>query len=226
MPTTTKTVVYAATRNLYRQVLPCINSVIQNGNVDEIILLIEDNHFQFDDLPIQTINVSKQPWFNPKGVNFNSRWTYMVMMKVALSKILYTKEKALLLDCDTIVEHDLSPLWDIDMTDYYFGAVKQKDDGRGGAFTKGDYFNTGVLMCNLAKLRDGMDDTLIYRLNTHYYQYVEQDCISTECEGKIYALKGRWNSCDFNEEDTERYITHFAAQPDWRNTELGRKYDL
>lgn len=223
MPTTTKTIVYAATGNLYRQVIPCINSVLRNGNADEIILLTESNHYQYD-LPIQTINVSKQPWFNPNGVNFNSRWTYMVMMKVALSKILYTKDKVLFLDCDTIVEHDLSPLWDIDLTEYHFGAVKQKDDGRNGAFTKGDYFNTGVLLCNLKKLRDGMDDVLIYKLNTQYYKYVEQDCISTEC--KIYPLQGRWNRCEFNEEDTETYIHHFAANPNWRNTDIARRYDL
>ena len=219
-----KTVVYAATRNLYRQVVPCINSVLRNGNADRIVLLTEDRDYPFD-LPIEITNVSHQPWFTPWGVNFNSRWTYMVMMKVALSKILYC-DKALFLDCDTIVEQDLSPLWDIDLTDYYFGAVKQKDDGRGGEYFKGDYFNTGVLMCNLAKLRDGMDDVLIYRLNTHPYKYVEQDCISTECEGKIYPLKGRWNRCSFTEADSEEYIRHFAADPNWRNTELGRMYDL
>lgn len=224
MPTTTKTVVYAATRNLYRQVVPCINSVLRNGNVDKIVLLTEDRDYPFD-LPIEITNVSHQPWFNPKGVNFNSRWSYMVMMKVVLSKILYC-DKALFLDCDTIVQKDLSPLWDIDLTDYYFAAVKQKDDGRGGEYFKGDYFNTGVLMCNLKKLRDGMDDVLIYRLNFHPYQYVEQDCISTECEGKIYPLKGRWNRCPFTEADTEEYIRHFAADPNWRNTELGRMYDL
>ena len=165
-----RTVVYGATRNLYEQMIASANSVLQNGNVDEVILLIEDDQFPTS-LPanVRTINVSGQPWFDRNGPNTRKRWTYMVLLKAALSKILPTYDKVLFLDCDTIVEHDISALWDIDLTGYYYAAVPQTDDGRDGRFTKGAYFNTGVLLCNIAELRaNEKDDEIINALNTLY----------------------------------------------------------
>lgn len=220
-----KTVVYAATRNLYKNAAVCINSVIANGNIDNVILLIEDNEFP-SPLPDQvaTINVSGSELFDHNGPNARKRWTYMVLMKAALSKIL-PDDKVLFLDCDTIVEHDISALWDIDLTGYYYAAVPQIDDGRDGRFTRGLYFNIGVLLCNLAELRaDEKDAQIITALNEHDYEFCEQDAITQLCEGRIYPLLGRYNVCQFTTPDTEKYILHFAANGGWVNSNFYHYY--
>ena len=222
-----KTVIYGATRNIYPNLVPCMNSVLLNGNIDEVILLIEDDIFPLARTKltekVKVINVAEQKWFDKNGVNARKRWTYMTLIKVCASKLIKC-DKALFLDCDTIVEKDLSSLWEIDLSDYYYGAVLQPDDGRCGRFKKGDYFNAGVLLCNLKNLRNGTDDLLIKALQDKDYEFPEQDAINELCEGRILSLPGRYNVSPFTVKDTEVSILHFAADRNWINNEYARKY--
>ena len=225
-----KLVVYAATRNMYRNALVCANSVLQNGRIDKVAFLIEDE--QMLEVPmcgdIVLCNVAQQAYFDRTGPNASKRWTYMVLMKAALSKIFPEYDRVLFLDCDTIVEHDISQLWDLDMTGYYYAMVPQTSDGRGGRFSKGaDYFNSGVMMCNLEQLRaDHMDDELIRVLNTVDFEFCEQDAINKLCEGKILTLPGRYNVSNYTMPDSEIYIKHFAANGNWIYGPEFRKYDV
>lgn len=211
-----KTVVYLATRNIYRNLFVCMESVLKNGCIDEVVFLIEDDEFPYPLADnVLVINVAKQKYISKRTENAKRYWTWMCMMKCTMTKYFPDKDRVLILDCDTIVEKDISGLWNLDLTGYYYAAVKQKTDGRQGEFTKGDYFNTGVLLCNLEKLRDGMEDHLIYRLNTNDYKFPEQDCINRYCEGNILPLAGRYNSCFCCVEDKDIYIRHYAADPEW-----------
>lgn len=208
-----KSVVYGATRNIYKNLIPCVNSLVQNGNVDEIILLIEDARLPFDlKGNIRCIDVSHQKWFDPNGVNASKRWTYMTMMKCCLAKLLPNYERVVFLDCDTIVHHDLSMLFEMDMTGKWYGLVPQNGDGRDGRFTKGSYYNCGVLLANLKEVNE---DILIHALQTKDYEFSEQDCINELCQDKILPLKGRWNTSEFTVKDTEVYIRHYAANREW-----------
>ena len=226
-----KTVVYGATRNLYRNLIPCVNSVLRNGNVDEVVLMIEDDAFPYR-LPnrVRTINVSGQKWFKPNSPNYESRWTYMVLMKLAVSKVFPDYDKVLVLDCDTIVEGDLSPLWELDMTDYYYGAVPQTRETYPEPYNKeGEdfvYINAGSLFCNLDKLRkDRKDDELIEAINSRPFTWIEQDCISEMCQGGIRVLPGRYNRSDFTPYDQVYIVRHFAADKQWRHTAIAQAYD-
>ena len=200
-----KTVVYGATRNIYDRLVPCINSLRKNGNIDEVIVLAEDDWIN---LPIscKVINVKDQPYFVRGNPNAAKRWTYMALMKCALSKVL-DLDKVLFLDCDTIVEHDISELWDLDMDGYYYAGVKQP----GHSTVDFTYINTGVFMCNLKELRDGKEDELIHMLNTKEYGFPDQDVINERCQGHILPIAGRFNRCAWTEPDVETYITHYAA---------------
>ena len=227
---TDKLVVYAATRNMYRNALVCANSVLQNGRIDKVAFLIEDEEMLGVPMcgDIVLCNVAQQAYFDRTGPNATKRWTYMVLMKAALSKIFPEYDRVLFLDCDTIVEHDISQLWDLDMKGYYYAAVPQIDDGREGEFSQGAcYYNAGVLMCNLAELRArGMDDYLIQALNTVDYKFCEQDAINKLCEGRILALPGRYNVSNYTVPDSEIYIKHFAANGNWIYGPEFRKYDV
>lgn len=218
-----KTIIYAATRNLYRDMIPAVNSAYLNSNA-EVVLLLEDDYNPFI-TNANVINVSRQNFFRKDGPNALRRWTYMVLMKTALTELFPDRERVLMLDCDTIVREDLTDLWRIDMTDYYYGMVKQKDDGRGGRFKWGSYYNAGVLLCNLEKLRDGKENEIRAALNNVPYDYPEQDAINHLCEGQILELPARYNSCKYNIPDEEEYINHYAADPNWR-MKYGKEYDL
>ena len=106
---------------------------------------------------VYNIQPLRDKLLNPEGPNYNSKWTYMVMMKTALCKMFLDVHRALTLDVDTIVRGDLSPLWEIDLEDYYFAGAREPFWS--DRFHR-DYVNAGVLMWNFDKMRDGTADRI------------------------------------------------------------------
>ena len=49
----------------------------------------------------------------------------MVLLRVVFTKIFPHLDKILTIDNDTIVKHNISELWDIDMTNYYFAGATE-----------------------------------------------------------------------------------------------------
>lgn len=215
-----KIAVYGATRNLYARAMDCAVTALDNGHVDRIYILTEDDDVKTPRPEIQTIKVAGQAYFDKDGPNATKRWTWMVLMKAALSRTFPELDRVLWLDCDTVVLHDLSELWELDMEDYYYGMALQYDDGREGKFSEGDpYYNAGVMLCNLKRLRDmRMDHLLINCLNKLPYEFNEQDAINELCQDRILTLPGRYNVSDYTVPDGEIWIRHYAADPTWGGT--------
>lgn len=224
-----RAVSYCLTRNLYRDVIPSLKSLIANTPVDTVYMLIEDDGLPYD-VPdcVRCVNVSDQTFFRKDGPNYNSRWTWMVMMRVALAKILTQEDRVLSLDADTLILRDLSPLWDIDLSGYYFAGVREtKISGE----TRRLYINNGVAMQNLAKLRDGTADRLITALNNTPYAFKEQDCINVLCQGQILELPSKYNATMFTAPvpNEEVAVRHFAGVLQWAAREdvkewMGREW--
>lgn len=217
-----RAVVYAGTRNLYSAMVAAVKSLLTHTAVDAVYLLIEDDAFPFD-MPsvVKTINVSEQEYFRKDGPNYHSHWTYMVMLKAALHRIFPDLDKILCMDVDTIVREDISELWDIPLDDYYLAAVKEP---RKSAECGSLYINAGVMLMNLAKLRDGTGDELIQTLNKVYYSFVEQDCISDVCAGGILEIPSDYNANNYTVKPKTVKITHLAAVPNWQGHPLFAEY--
>ena len=209
-----KTVFYLVTRNLYPKVIPSLKSLLKNGNVDEVIIMAEDRDIGIDfptraKVSIYNIQPLRDKLLNPEGPNYNSRWTYMVMMKTALCKMFLDVHRALTLDVDTIVRDDLSPMWEIDLEDYYFAGAREPFWS--DRFHR-DYVNAGVLMWNFDKMRDGTADRLIRAMNTRKFTFVEQDCINELCWDRIKVISSIWNAGDWTEKVTSGIkIRHYLA---------------
>lgn len=60
-------------------------------------------------------------------------------------------DKLLYLDIDIMIAGDIRKLWDIDVTEYEYAAVKEK---YGCWLIRPDYFNAGMLLLNMAKIRE------------------------------------------------------------------------
>lgn len=215
-----KVACYCGTRNLYQDMIPAVNSLIANSDVDKIYLLIEDDSFPYE-LPdkVETINVSNQPYFKHDGPNFNQGWTYMVLMRAALHRIFPDFDRVLSLDIDTIVAKDISNLWDLPIDDYYLAAAKEPYKSRYRL-----YVNCGVMLLNLKKLRDGKGDELIDALNTQRYGFNEQDCIAERCQDGIYVMDSAYNANNYTELTTAPKIVHFAAIKHYQDHPLVQMY--
>lgn len=219
-----KAAVYFGSREIYGDMISAAKSLLANSDVDKIYLLIEDDEFPYELSPsVETINIRYivPKYFDPDGPNYRSRWTYIGLIRAALSKVFPQYDKILSIDCDTIVAQDVSDLWDIDLDGYYFAAVKEPVLS---STTHGLYTNVGVMMMNLKKLRDGKDTEMIKALNTRAYYFVSQDVLNGLCRGSIKELPGEYNVCDYTIPSTSVKIIHYAGKSNWRNNDIVVKY--
>lgn len=206
--------VYCGTRNLYPDMVTAAKSLIHNSNVEKVYFLIEDDTFP-GLLPsiVEIINVSNQPYFRLDGPNYHNRWTYMVLLKLAMHRIFPDLDKILCLDVDTIVTSDISELWEIPLKPYYLAGVKEP------AKTADDrvYVNAGVMVLNLRKLRNNFKgDELISAVNRKRYVFCEQDCIAERCQGGILEIPAEYNACEFMGFSGQPKIVHYAAVKNWQ----------
>lgn len=208
-----KVAVYAMSRSYgYHKIVPSLNSLIANGGIDEVYILTEDDNIGIK-LPgfIRVVNVSRQEFFPRGGPNYYCGWTYMSLMQAALPKIFPMFDKVLSLCVDTIITHNLSELWEINLDDYYLAGVPEPYKTEKYGYT---YVNCGVVLMNLTKLRDGKCDEIIDSLNTRKYDFVNQDCINLLCHDQIYKLPAKYNATWWTGMPDEIWIRHFAAEGD------------
>lgn len=215
-----KAAVYCGTRNLYADMLPAIKALLINSDVEKIYLLIEDDIFPYY-LPncVECINVSEQTYFDHDGPNYRNGWTYMVLMRAALHRVFPDLDKIVSLDVDTIAAKDVSGLWDYDIEDYYLAGCKEPHKSRGSL-----YINAGVMVMNLAKLRDGKGDEIIEALNTRRFPFNEQDCINELCQGGILEISSDYNANAYTIPTSTPKMVHFAAIPQWKDAPLVKQY--
>ena len=216
-----RTACYCMTRNIYRKVIPSLNSLLIHSDAD-VYLLTEDDSVGFR-LPdrVRVINVSGQQWFRQDGPNYHCGWSWMVMMRMALCHVFPDLDRILALDVDTIVDQDITALWDLPIGNCYCAAAVELHRSKPGSL----YFNNGVTLWHLDKMRDGKADEIIRDLNTHYYEYAEQDCMNILLRGKILPMPPEYNANRFTGLDQGIRIRHFAAEPGWYEREpLVQKY--
>lgn len=202
--------VYSGTRNVYPQMYVSLKSLLLNTEMDRVYLLIEDDEFPFP-IPenVFTINVSQQDFFEPGSPNYHSDYSYMELLRCALGIILPDDEKKVLwLDIDTIINEDISDLFEIDMRGFlYAGVIEPKKCN--GIFT---YINVGVCLCNLELLRDMYKEReLIGFLNQYEYVWPGQDVINLLCQGGIRTFGSEYNSNAFVIPCARPRVIHYAA---------------
>ena len=217
-----KVVVYAGTRNVYHNMVVAAKSLLCHTHIDRVWFLIEDDEFP-EELPavIKTKNMSGQQWF-PDGPNTRKRWSYMSLLRLALHEILPEEDRVLWLDIDTIVNADITDLMKTDLDGCYVAAAEEPIRSKDPFL----YFNAGVMILDLKKLRDGMADLLIRYVNRVDMRFPDQDVINLLCQGRIKPVSPYWNSNIWIVEVSDPGITHFAADRNYERHELWQKYEL
>lgn len=212
---------YCMTRNIYHKVIPSLKSLLMHADLDRVFLLTEDDDIGLE-LPdcVEIINVRDQKFFPGDGPNYANGWTWMVMMRMALCYVFPDLDRILSLDLDTIVDCEINELWDMPIENHYAAACLEPGRSKTSA-----YFNCGVMLVNLKKMRDGKADEIIHALNTNKYAFVEQDCMNELCSGEIYEMSGAYNFCNYTDRSAPPKIYHFAASRAWYECEpLVKKY--
>lgn len=219
-----KVAVYMGNRNIYDMMSVAAKSLLSHTKMDRVYFLIDDPTFP-EPLPdvIRCVNVHNQQFFPPSCPNIHPHYSYMTLMRSVLSKVLPNEHVVLLLDPDTVVCGDISPLFRTDISNYFFAAVPEV---RNHTHVKNPYYNAGVMLMNLDKFRsERIDDTIIQTLNTTHLLHLEQDALNFVCDKNILALPSTYNYSFVSEPITgEPLIRHFLsfAKPEW--AEWAEKY--
>ena len=123
--------------------------------------------------------------------------------RIFLPRLLPDVERILYLDADLIVVDTLAPLWELDLAGYWVGAVtnvfqdnhlhRPAELGLAGPEV---YFNAGVLLMNLAQMReDGRTEALLeYGVeNAERLEWRDQDALNVVLGERRLELHPRWN---------------------------------
>ena len=203
--------VYAGTRNVYGQMVSAAKSLVKNTRMDRVFFLIEDDAFP-EELPdvIRCVNVSGQAFFQENGPNYDTAWTYMSLMRLAVPRLLPAEvERCLWLDTDTIVEQDIGDLFDIPMGANYVAMVEEPVRSK----YPFRYHNAGVMLMNLTAIRmDGIWKKWISLVNREKMSALDQDAVNLICQGEILTIGPEWNMAEhITEHHDDPYITHYAG---------------
>lgn len=131
-------------------------------------------------------------------------------LRLFIPDVLKDYDKALYIDCDTIIEADVAELFDKDISEYYLAAVKDYNsivnhrhypnvkiyfDNVINIPDINKYFNSGVLSMNLNKLREiNLQEKTIELLEKHKeFLYPDQDILNLICAGNVKIIENGWN---------------------------------
>lgn len=204
-------VAYYLTRNLYPYLLPSVMSLLDHNPNAKVYIFCEDDKLPYD-VPknCKVINVSNQEYIKRSSPNWNNWFSWMTVTRVATSKFLPKVNRILMIDVDTIVNDDLSEMYNIDMGENWFAMV---DEVNGQYKPYGDkYYNAGVCLMNLKQIRkDHADDEMIELLNRKKLNYIDQDAMNILGKGKIIDLQYRYNENRASINSDNPAIVHYVG---------------
>jgi lipopolysaccharide biosynthesis glycosyltransferase len=133
-----------------------------------------------------------------------SRFTAAMWHRFFLPELLDKGDKLLYLDADTIVCSSLKPLWRTNLSGYWLGAVTNvfQPNHRArpkslGLPSRDVYFNSGVLLMNLAEMRrDRITDRLLALVAERgkEFEWPDQDALNLVLGERRLRLHPRWNA--------------------------------
>ena len=141
-----------------------------------------------------------------KGADFCRRvYTVGALYRLLLPELL-SVDKAIYLDCDIIINLDIADLWNISTENYCMAGVhdisaagfeEKVRDWLNGC-SSAVYVNSGVLLINLAILRERGDlfsEAMLWAdRHIHLMKYVDQDIINAIFFKHIKLIDGRFNN--------------------------------
>ena len=132
--------------------------------------------------------------------------------------------KVLYLDCDIVVIDKLQDLWNKDISEYClaaiddYGLAQENGAKRMGIESGYKYFNAGVLLINLQRLREmRLMDMVRKYLTTDVHRILmhDQDILNGLLYKQRLPLEERWNMMRNTDNTIDYSIIHYAGLKPW-----------
>lgn len=214
---------YACDDNFVKYTIVSIQSLKENASKDfdyhihilftkmteemkKATLLLADEKFQisFDDVT----DFLKGIDYKLHTRHYYSKTTYY---RLFIPEMFPELDKALYIDSDTVIEGDVSELFNHDLGDNYVGACNEqvmiKEDIYGTyvekciGISRYKFFNAGVILINCVQFREKkLLDKFIKLL--HEYKFIvtqDEDYLNVICKDKVLWIENNWNIEMFGE---------------------------
>lgn len=183
-------------KSSYYEVYVIINNISQ-----ENMQLLENLKKEFVDINIINGESYVRSYENIKQ---QRHVTTSALIKFFLPQILKNEDKILFIDGDTIIQQDLTELFHTDVTDVFAGVVKDTftitsmDYIQKNNINCKNYFNSGVMLLNLAKLRiENISKKLIEDKQKFQTMFMDQDTFNKIFNENVLFLSYRYNFLNY-----------------------------
>lgn len=194
--------------------------VLYTGELGEHAKRIEE--MQTENIRVSFYDVSENLAQIQKAVHCRDYYTSAIYFRLFIPQLFPQYDKAVYLDCDIVLCADIAKLYEIGLGENYVGAVADQvitSNATFGEYTKyalgiepKKYFNSGVLVMNLKKLRE----IGFYRQFTQVlrsYDFIvapDQDCLNLICKDKVHYYGMDWNRMPIGgKKDCKPKLVHY-----------------
>lgn len=140
--------------------------------------------------------------------NENAYCTPYTLLRLLADLVEEIPDKILYLDIDMMAGDDVSKLYNIDISEYEYAAVKEK---YGSVFLYPDYINAGMLLLNMKKIKQtGLLEKARDLIKNKKMLFADQDAIYYSTTNKLLLPKKYNEQSKFNKKDT--VICHFCKR--------------
>lgn len=140
--------------------------------------------------------------------NENAYCTPYTLLRLLADMVEQIPDKILYLDIDMMADGDIATLYDTDISDYEYAAVKEK---YGSLFIAPDYINAGMLLLNMKKIKEtGLLEKARHLIKTKKMLFADQDAIYRSTTKKLLLPRIYNEQASFKREDT--VICHFCKR--------------
>ena len=142
------------------------------------------------------------------GKNENAYCTPYTLLRLLADLVPEIPEKILYLDIDMMVAKDISELYNIDISEYEYAAVREK---YGSIFIRPDYINAGMLLLNMKKIKETkLLEKARNLIKKRKLIFADQDAIFWSTSKKLLLPRKYNEQSKFNRKDT--VICHFCKR--------------
>lgn len=140
--------------------------------------------------------------------NENAYCTPYTLLRLLADLLPEVPDKLLYLDIDMMAGGDISELYNIDISDYEYAAVKEK---YGSVLLYPDYINAGMLLLNMKKIKEtGLLGKARELIKNKKMLFADQDAIYKATSKKLLIPRKFNEQSKFNRKDT--IICHFCKR--------------
>lgn len=171
--------------------------------LDQVVRLKNENNV------VKKIDVTKiyeQEFAN--CANESAYCTPYTLLRLLADLVPEMPSKLLYLDIDMMIGDDIAKLYNIDISDYEYAAVKEK---YGCWLIRPDYINAGMLLLNMDKIKEtGLLLKARNLIKTKKMLFADQDAIYWSTKKKLLLPRKFNEQSKFNRKDT--VVCHFCKR--------------